>query len=90
MHRIDRRYEKEWYSKEDEGQLEYHTKFDYINMSKGEWLVLARTHYLLQPIEAQCRREGWFYSKNNVPSVRKSLITSIQDWEKLRKGLAGS
>ena len=84
--RIDRRYEKEWSSRDDEGLLEYHTKFDYINMSKGEWLVLARTHYLLQPIEAQCRREGWFYSKNNVPSVRKSLITSIQDWEKLRKG----
>ena len=81
--RIDRRYEKEWSSRDDEGLLEYHTKFDYINMSKGEWLVLARTHYLLQPIEAQCRREGWFYSKNNVPSVRKSLITSIQDWEKL-------
>jgi DNA helicase-2/ATP-dependent DNA helicase PcrA len=51
--RIDRRYEKEWSSRDDEGLLEYHTKFDYINMSKGEWLVLARTHYLLQPIEAQ-------------------------------------
>ena len=86
VQRIDRRYEKEWDSREDEGLLEYHTKFDYIDMSVGEWMVLARTHYLLQPIEAQCRREGWFYSKNNVPSVRKSLITSIQDWERLRKG----
>jgi len=90
VRRIDHRYEKEWFPRDEDGELEYHTKFDYINMTAGKWLVLARTHYMLQPIETQCRREGWFYSKNNIPSVRKSLVTSIQDWEKLRKGNAVS
>ena len=86
VERINRRYEKQWFPRDEDGILSYHAKFDFLDLSKGQWLVLARTHYLLKSTEIHCRREGWFYSKNNIPSVKKSLVSAIQDWERLRKG----
>jgi hypothetical protein len=32
-------------------------------MSKGDWLVLARSGYQLFKAEAYCKRMGWFYER---------------------------
>ena len=60
--------------------------YESIDMETGDWLVLARTNYLLNGIEEHCRSEGWFYKTKNRNSVSEKKVKAVRDWETLRKG----
>ena len=45
--RVSNRLKKKWEPKLVEGSVTRHPDFDNIDMSRGEWLVLARTKYML-------------------------------------------
>ena len=57
-------------------------------MSEGEWLLLARNNYLLNPIEEYLKTVGVLYERNHKISVRQRLLDAIRGWEMLRKGQA--
>ena len=78
--------EEEWLSKDEEGSVNYHTNFEHVDISKGDWLFLARNNYLLNAVEEHLKVNGRVYLKGNKPSVSETLINAIRDWEKLRKG----
>jgi DNA helicase-2/ATP-dependent DNA helicase PcrA len=84
--RVSKRREKYWNPRPDSGTLSWHADIEHIDMSEGEWLVLARNNYLLNQAEQQCRLEGFFYSRANRKGVSEALLTAILDWENLRKG----
>ena len=48
INRIRNRIDKTWQPKTVQGSLHRHYSADTIDMSKGEWLVLARTKYLIK------------------------------------------
>ena len=80
------RREKQWKPKREEGTILFHTVPDSIDMSKGDWLILARNSYLLDDIENQCRREGFVYERGGKRSVSIKNLDTIKAWEELRKG----
>mgnify|MGYP003669460773 FL=1 len=84
--RIKKRRHKPWIPREEEGSVTYHNSYEHIDYSEGEWLFLARNNYLLNQVEEHLRTCGYFYTKNNKPSVTENLIRAILDWELLRKG----
>ena len=84
--RVSKRREKYWNAQPEEGKLFWHADIEHIDMSEGQWLILARNNYLLNRAESQCRLEGFFYRRGNRKGVRDSLLDSILNWEKLRKG----
>ena len=84
--RIAKRRKKYWSPRPDSGTLSWHADIEHVDMSEGEWLVLARNNYLLHQAEQQCRLEGFFYQRANRKGVSEVLLTAILDWEKLRKG----
>ena len=86
VNRIKNRKPKTWLPRSEEGDVSYHKSFEHIDMSKGEWLVLARNNYLLSQVEEYLKTMGYFYYKNNKPSISEVLIQAIKDWEKLRSG----
>ena len=55
-------------------------------MSKGSWLVLARTNPLLKPIPKILKQKGLFFKTSDGNSVAKNLCEDIEHWNKLRKG----
>ena len=55
-------------------------------MSKGSWLVLARTNPLLKPIPKILKQKGLFFKTVDGKSVAKNLYEDIEHWDKLRKG----
>jgi hypothetical protein len=57
-----------------------------VNMEKGDWLVLARTNYLLEEIDEYCRNEGWFFEVKGRPSISEAKVRAVIYWERLRKG----
>jgi len=81
---------KEWNAKEEEGSVNYHTAVEHIDMSEGEWLLLSRNNYLLNPIEEYLKTVGVLYERNHRISVRQKLLDAIRGWEMLRKGQATS
>ena len=86
INRVSKRRPKHWNPRPDSGTLSWHSDIEHIDMSEGEWLILARNNYLLNQAEQQCRLEGFFYTRANRKGVSDSLLTAILDWENLRKG----
>ena len=84
--RVSKRRKKHWNPQPKEGQLLWHADIEHIDMSNGQWLILARNNYLLNRAESQCRLEGFFYRRGTRKGVRDSLLETILNWEKLRKG----
>ncbi len=84
--RIGSRKEKVWEPKTEEGTVNFHTSFEHVDISQGDWLFLARNNYLLNAVEDYLQVSGRIYQKANKPSVSENLITAIKDWESLRKG----
>ena len=68
--RTKNRREKKWQPREKEGTVNFHTSYEHIDMSSGEWLVLARNNYSLNAIEDFLKITGVFYQRNERYSVR--------------------
>ena len=80
------RVQKSWSPRKEEGRVSWEPSYESIDMEQGNWLVLARTNYLLNSIEEHCRSEGWFYKNKNRPSVSEKKVKAVKDWENFRKG----
>ncbi len=80
------RVHKKWNPRKEVGHVSWEPSYESIDMEHGDWLVLARTNYLLNSIEEHCRSEGWFYRSKNKPSVSDRKIKAVQNWEEFRKG----
>ena len=48
INKIKTRIDKTWQPKTHQGALSRYDDFEEIDMSSGEWLVLARTKYMLE------------------------------------------
>ena len=51
INKVRNRIDKSWNPKIHEGALSRYDEFEHINMTEGEWLVLARTKYMLTDLE---------------------------------------
>ena len=83
---VDNRLEKDYLSKKETGEIFEVYKFTDIDMSKGSWLVLARTNPLLKPIPKILKQKGLFFKTVDGNSIAKNLYEDIEHWNKIRKG----
>ena len=86
INRIRNRIDKTWQPKVNQGTLHRHYTADTINMSSGEWLVLARTKHLLKELEESLYRRGLYYSSKYRRGTEKDLHEAATAWEHLRQG----
>lgn len=77
---------KRWKPRPELGWVDRPVRVADIDMSQGEWLVLARNAYLLQEAEEAARQAGWLYERNGNPSLSPGLLRAVLAWETLRKG----
>ena len=84
--KISLRQNKEWSCRDDLGSVNEITAIEDVDMSKGEWLVLARSGYQLNRTEAYCKRMGWFYEKGYHEFKTNKYVIAIRAWIKLNKG----
>jgi DNA helicase-2/ATP-dependent DNA helicase PcrA len=83
--RIKNRREKEYIPRDYEGELKFHNTFN-MDVSQGEWLILATTNYLLDKVQTELIEQGVFFKRKNKLSIKNSIINGIYNWEDLRKG----
>ena len=82
--RISNRLHKEWSPKTEKGLLSYYNDFQHIDMSKGDWLVLARTRFMLNELENVLYSKGMYYRNKFKKDYEKDLYQAVTDWENLR------
>ena len=86
INKVKTRINKSWKPKVHEGQLSNYDDFDQIDMTSGEWLVLARTKYMLNDLEDTLYRNGLYYINRFKKTKEQELHYAATDWENLRKG----
>ena len=84
--KISNRLHKEWKPKTETGLLSYYNEFQNIDMSKGKWLVLARTRHMLNDLENVLYANGMYYRNKFKKAYEKDLYEAVMDWESFRKG----
>ena len=84
--RVSNRLVKKWEPRTYRGTLKRYNDFEHVDMTKGEWLVLARTRYMLNELEETLYQKGLYYKNKFKKSYEEDLYEAITDWERLRQG----
>jgi len=83
--RISKRHYKEWAPRSKSGALSYYHEFQDVDMSSGEWFVLARTRHMLDELENVLYSKGLYYRNKFKKGYEKDLYEAVIDWEEWRK-----
>ena len=81
-----KRISKDYLPKKEKGEIYQRYKLSDIDLTKGDWLILTRTNYLLKSILPFLKRKGFFFETTDGTSMGKALFDDIHYWNKMRKG----
>ena len=86
IRRVKTRTDKTWNARHEEGKVISEASFEHVDLSSGEWLILSRSNYLLNEIDAHCRGLGVYFERKGTPSISEKKGKAVQNWERLRRG----
>ena len=81
----DNRLAKDYLAKKETGEILLQFKLSAIDMTKGDWLILARTNPLLKPIPRYLKSQGLFFETVHGKSMEKAIYEDINYWNQMRK-----
>jgi len=86
--RVVVRQEKVWSPVNDAGHVVWHHDIMDLDLTSGEWLILARTNYIANKIATDLKELGYlFWREGSGWSISPNVLTGIEVWLKLCKGL---
>ena len=86
VRRIQKRQEKTWAPKDDQGTISYYNDYQAVNVSQGEWLIMASTNYMLNEVHGWLKSQGLLFERHGHRSVADSILSAVVGWERLRRG----
>jgi len=86
VRRIQKRQEKTWAPKDDQGTISYYNDYQAVNVTKGEWLIMASTNYMLNEVHGWLKSQGLLFERHGHRSVADSILSAVVGWERLRRG----
>lgn len=69
-----------------DGYVNYCFGVDDLDLSKGEWLCLARNAFLLREYERVCEQNGYPYESPTRKPLQSKALQAIKDWTRLGRG----
>ena len=84
--RVANRRPKIFLPRNDEGTVSWYRHSEEVDMSKGKWLLLARTKKGTDQIEEEVRQRGLLYHYENGRTIKSDIVQAVTDWELLRAG----
>ena len=87
VNRIQNRQEKIWSPRSEQGEINYYTQFEQVDISSGEWLIMASTNYMLNDIHTWIKNQGLLFERQGQRSIADSVVAAVVGWERLRKGM---
>jgi DNA helicase-2/ATP-dependent DNA helicase PcrA len=86
VNRIQKRQPKTWAPREEEGEISYYYDYQHVDISKGKWLIMASTNYMLNNMHDWIKSQGLLFERHGHRSISDSILTAVIGWERLRKG----
>ena len=88
VNRVVVRQPKVWSPVSEAGQVVWHHDIMDLNFNSGEWLILARTNYIANKVATDLKEQGYlFWREGSGWSISPNVLTGIEVWLKLCKGL---
>ena len=84
--RIKQRQPKVWKARQEEGSISYYNDFSQVDISHGNWLILASANYMLTDMHDWIKSQGLLFERHGQRSVSENILIAVLGWEKLRKG----
>ena len=75
--RIRSRYPKKYEPKDSEGCVSYISSLDDIDVSSGQWLILAQAGYILNPVVEMLRSSGYLYTHKGNRSISSKISSAV-------------
>ena len=86
VNRISKRQAKVWKPRTEGGTIAYHNDFHHVDLTTGEWLVLAAANYMLTDMHEWIKSQGLLFERHGQRSISETLVHAVVGWERLRKG----
>ena len=86
VNRIQKRQPKTWSPRQEQGEIHYYNHFEQVDITEGEWLVMASTNYMLNDMHEWIKSQGLLFERHGQRSIADSIVTAVVGWERLRKG----
>jgi DNA helicase-2/ATP-dependent DNA helicase PcrA len=84
--RIRHRQPKVWKAREEVGSISYYNDYSQVDISQGNWLILASANYMLTDMHDWIKSQGLLFERQGQRSVSENILVAVLGWEKLRKG----
>jgi DNA helicase-2/ATP-dependent DNA helicase PcrA len=88
VNRIRERQPKTWNPRQEEGSVQYYNDFTHVDITAGDWLILAATNYLLTDMHSWIKSQGLLFERHGQRSISESILSAVTGWESLRRGNA--
>ena len=86
VHRIRTRQPKTWRARAEEGSVQYYDDWHSVDITNGDWLVLAAANYMLTDLHDWLKAQGLLFERFGQRSIPEAVLTAVIGWERLRKG----
>ncbi len=86
LNRIENRRDKEWIPRDAEGAVYWNERLEDIDLSKQNWMILARTNYMLIAIKDHLVRLGLRFTDKRNTHLPENVIETYKIWVRLNKG----
>tara|TARA_R110000824_G_scaffold15234_3_gene64205 strand:+ start:1469 stop:2980 length:1512 start_codon:yes stop_codon:yes gene_type:complete len=80
------RRDKQFLPRAENGTVSWYRHSEQVNLSDGDWLLLARTVRGANQLEEEVRSRGYLYDYEGSASADSKVIQAITIWEKMREG----
>jgi len=84
--RIQKRQPKLWRPRTEQGEIRYYNQYEQVDISSGQWLVMASTNYMLNELHNWIKSQGLLFERHGQRSIADSIVTAVVGWERLRAG----
>ena len=85
--RLSLRQLKKWKPTSKDGTITWHRDILDVDMTNGEWLILARTNYIANKVCVRMKEEGYLYWREGTGwSISPNVLNAIELWLKLQRG----
>ena len=84
--RIQKRQPKFWMPRMESGEIKYYNQYEQVDITQGEWLVMASTNYMLNDLHNWIKSQGLLFERQGQRSIADSVVTAVVGWERLRAG----
>jgi len=84
--KVSTRQMKNWQPTKKDGTITWHRDILDVDLTSGEWLVLARTNYITNKVCNRLKEDGYLYWREGTGwSISPNVINGIEVWLKLCK-----